>query len=499
MWIKKGKDKILKTCRAVIFIIIMCFIVGYLSSVLVSKSSYSKVSPFLKEEENFDVLFMGISHMQVGVYPLDLWKDYGITSFNFGESGARLPYSYWALKNALEYTTPKLVVIDVRRMDVNDKEYDDYVSTVFDEFPLSKTKYEAAMDLFEDWDMRLEFLFPFIKYHSRWTELYEDDFTKESYRINKGAYSYPKESLHVAIPEEHQILSKDDKSEGGALAQKYLRQMIELCQDQGIDVMLTELPYPADEESQRLANGVADIADEYGINYINFLQMDGIIDFDTDMNDKSAHVNDSGARKITAYLGNYIKENYSVPDRREDKKYTSWNDVYKEYEEYKISRIKEQTSLDNYLMLLADENLSSCIYINEGTDILRDERMKKLLRNISQHQDLAQLESAGESGKNYFLIVDNGSSKVWEGVGEEISPDLDTSFGKIKNVAAVDEEPYILIQGTDESYYLNIEENSLTPDIQIMVINNSSGELVDMAAFNEDVRSDNISATRNQF
>ena len=76
----------------------------------------------------------------------------------------------------------------------------------------------------------------------------------------------------MAIPEEHSYIPKEDKTEGGALSIAYLRKMIELCQSRGIEVMLVELPFPADEESQRLANGVTDIADAYGIHYINFLQ-----------------------------------------------------------------------------------------------------------------------------------------------------------------------------------------------------------------------------------
>lgn len=58
------------------------------------------------------MLFMGTSHVLNAVYPMELWNDYGIVSYNFGGHGNYLPTTYCIMKNALEYTTPKLMVID---------------------------------------------------------------------------------------------------------------------------------------------------------------------------------------------------------------------------------------------------------------------------------------------------------------------------------------------------------------------------------------------------
>ena len=61
----------------------------------------------------------------------------------------------------------------------------------------------------------------------------------------------------------------------------YLRKAIELCQSQGIEVVLTYLPFPASATKQKEANLAADIAKEYGIPYLNFLKMENIVDFHT--------------------------------------------------------------------------------------------------------------------------------------------------------------------------------------------------------------------------
>ena len=41
--------------------------------------------------------------------------------------------------------------------------------------------------------------------------------------------------------------------------------------------------------------------------------------------DKGDHLNLTGARKVTRYLGNYLKENYELPDHREEQSYREWN------------------------------------------------------------------------------------------------------------------------------------------------------------------------------
>ena len=80
-------------------------------------------------------------------------------------------------------------------------------------------------------------------------------------------------------------------------------------------------------------NAVYAIAEEYGVPYLNLLHyLDDIsFNYDTDLRDP-AHCNRSGAEKITAYLGAYIKENYQIPDRREDPTYApAWDAAYEAY------------------------------------------------------------------------------------------------------------------------------------------------------------------------
>ena len=73
------------------------------------------------------------------------------------------------------------------------------------------------------------------------------------------------------------------------------------------------------------------------------------LNFDRDFQD-SSHLNYNGADKFTRYLGKYLKENYDLPDRRNDPKYYSWeiNAKY-EYKHIYNFELKQFTNLDEYI------------------------------------------------------------------------------------------------------------------------------------------------------
>lgn len=54
--------------------------------------------------------------------------------------------------------------------------------------------------------------------------------------------------------------------------------------------------------------------------------MDQVADYATDCFDAHEHLNPSGARKVSDYLGRYTTEHYDVDDHRVDAAYTAWAD-----------------------------------------------------------------------------------------------------------------------------------------------------------------------------
>lgn len=101
----KKRAKYFFNCIMTLILFIIC--ISTLSNLVERKDSRIKYEAFFEQTENFDVLFLGSSHMIYGVYPMELWHDYGIVSYNMGGHGNRIPTTYIVLKEALNYTTPK--------------------------------------------------------------------------------------------------------------------------------------------------------------------------------------------------------------------------------------------------------------------------------------------------------------------------------------------------------------------------------------------------------
>ncbi len=79
--------------------------------------------------------------------------------------------------------------------------------------------------------------------------------------------------------------------------------------------------------------GVQEYADKHGIDYVdmNLKNKEIGIDWLKDTRDQGDHLNFTGARKATRYLGQYLKEQNILMSHKNDKKYESWNECLKKY------------------------------------------------------------------------------------------------------------------------------------------------------------------------
>lgn len=444
-----------------------------------NKLSYNKTSEFVATGAEYDVLFLGTSHMAMGVHPMELWQDYGITSYNLAGNGHPMPASYWVMMNAFDYASPGLVVIDCYNLQIDSKAPSNgkFTHESFDAFPLSVNKFKAIWDLFDNMDEREEYLWNFATYHYRWSDLGQDDFQAE-YGNGKGAYY----TEIVDVPEKVRRIDQKAEAEFNSTGVLYLEKMIEECKRRNVDVLLTYMPFPAQEEDQLAAKYVNDIALQYNVNYINFLETN-VVNYNVDCYDPDSHLNASGARKVTEYLGDYIQAEYEIADHRGEAGYDKWNQDYLNYSAYKIERLQSKESLKNYLMLLADKNYSYCVWVKNDTGIWNDDsQYRELLTNLTLGKTLNKLSDSIKHQKDYFVVVDNGAGKVWECTGDEELKNIETSFGTLTYLSEI-ENTQLYWDEDEEDYIIEQYEDGGTPKIQIIVFDNADGRLADVARF----------------
>ncbi len=372
--------------------------------ILEYKGAYYKYAPFYEEENNYDVLLFGTSHVLNGIFPMELWEKYGIVSYNMGGHNNSLAVDYWIMKNALKETTPKVVLIDTFGIenDVKVAESDIALQHIsLDHIPLSRTKHEAIQDLFGDYKYNLEFYWPFIANHGRWESLSDWDFSKVP-TTEKGAEM----RIGIGHPNKYDLIPVDQKEEVDTVSSQYLCRMIEELQAKDIKVILTYLPISNHPMYQKIANGVARIAEKYHVEYINFMNMN-VIDYATDFFDDSDHLNPSGARKISDYLGKLIRDVYGVEDHREDEMYEKWHRDYEKYLREKEKKLIEQEELDVILMLLSDTDFSANITVAEQAEILKNTEIQRLIDNMSDNSFVTYVDE----NVNFQIEIVNSRSR----------------------------------------------------------------------------------------
>ncbi|MBR3339194.1 MAG: hypothetical protein IKG19_04030, partial [Lachnospiraceae bacterium] len=126
---------------------------------------------YRKDSDRFDVLFLGTSQIKQGVYPMVLYDEYGISSYNLGTGDQTAALSYYLLRDAIERQHPKLVVFEVGMGDYQTTyEGTEDVHYISDNMPFfSKSRYDLIRGVEKEGDDSLRFLFPWYEYHSRWT------------------------------------------------------------------------------------------------------------------------------------------------------------------------------------------------------------------------------------------------------------------------------------------------------------------------------------------
>ncbi|MCR4960385.1 MAG: hypothetical protein K6A74_02945 [Lachnospiraceae bacterium] len=391
---KMGSCKIILEIAASIFVFALISQGIAVATFYLSKPESYEVRHGFYESDDSEVLFIGTSHMFNAVYPMELWRDYGISSYNLANAGERMALTYYSLKDAINVRKPKAVVIDVHGLKYGDQKNDPEVPkrshVTFDAMKWGKIKVEGIVDCVEK-QYRSGFFFPLAFYHNRWTELTKDDIDRgNSFRsLSRGA-SYLVNVGNEAAPT---LVNPEDYTFKNNYSTEYLEKIVALCAEKDIPVLIIYIPFRSPAGNQRAANMAADIAKKYdNATYLNLLyNVDEFgLDYAIDTADKMSHLNPSGARKVTGYLGKYLSEHYDLSDYRGD---TKWQDQYERYRKLgKDPYFELTTDFESYLMLLADPDYSCMIYLPEDFGPDRG-LISKLFDNIELYGDMTVMKA----------------------------------------------------------------------------------------------------------
>lgn len=318
--------------KIVTFAIIFMIIFTTLTYILKPSSvDLDNIAGFYGEKKNsLDMVYIGGSANFVYWEPLRSYEKEGIASYNFGANTIQAEAYIYLVKEVLKYQNPEIIIIDARAFQYRDKDqpptevaYRNFLTGT--PFSLEKAEFiekYVPKILKED---TLSYHFDIIKYHrslagvdyraavKKMLHLYENPL--------KGFYFVPKVD---SIVEYEFKTDKVTPMEEDTV--KILDELLTFLKTTNHKYLFIVSPYEETEAHKENFNFVERKVKEAGFDFLdaNDYNKEMQLNFDTDFYNEN-HVNIFGADKYTDFLTQYLKEHYNLPDRRNDKKYDSWN------------------------------------------------------------------------------------------------------------------------------------------------------------------------------
>jgi hypothetical protein len=179
------------------------------------------------------------------------------------------------------------------------------------------------------------YLFPLLRYHSRWDELSAEDW---EYLFDRDTVSHNGYLMQTEIRGGQSSVTPDrlEEAELPETSMEYLDRMRALCEENGIEFVLIKAPtndwkyHWYDEWDAQISQ----YAERNGLRYYNFIGLDGEIglDWSTDTYDVGVHLNVYGAEKLTAYFGEILTRELGLTSRRgEEKTEALWQEKLDAY------------------------------------------------------------------------------------------------------------------------------------------------------------------------
>ena len=336
------------TIRIAAFVLLFCLCFAAAQSVLHYRWSgnedlytrnivYTQASP-----DSIDVLSFGTSELYAGYSPIVGYEDAGVTGFNFAVSSRSAMTAYYQLLYALEYQAPSVVLCDFSCLfdDMLPQQHEEVYRKVVECMPDEELKEQLIREIckVDETQSYLYWKFPLLRYHSRWSELSDIDFSRD-YQVNGSYPSYQKGALFgthafagtldAITPELWNYTDAATAEELSQFSIHYYDRMIQACQEKGIP-MVAVIPPKLSSGGQYAARWeiTKEYLDSRSVPCLNYCTYEQIQRMGLNLQEHyydDYHLNLTGSAVFTRTLIQDLKEIVSLPDHRGDPSfYDEW-------------------------------------------------------------------------------------------------------------------------------------------------------------------------------
>ncbi len=281
----------------------------------------SMISEYYDEEVPHDVIFIGDCEVYANFSPIVMYEEEGISSYVRGTPQQLIWQSYSILKETLKYEKPKVVVFNVNSMRYNKPVSEAYNRLTIDKMKWSKEKIEIINNSMLKDETFISYLFPIIRYHSRYDKLTKEDFEylfKRKKNTHNGFLINTNVKPYTSLPSK-KILSNYSFSD---IDYSYLDKIVSLCKKNNIELILIKAPSLYPYWYEEYETQIQEYSRKNNLQYYNFASISNEIgiNYNLDTYDGGLHLNLSGATKLSKYFSNILKENYDLIDYRKNEK-----------------------------------------------------------------------------------------------------------------------------------------------------------------------------------
>lgn len=414
-----------RICGVIVLLLILAVCTFYLTDILMTKwkyPCYESVIPtdfYDLEDNSVEVCVLGSSQVVYGISGMELYGDYGISAYSLGTALQPMAGSYAWLRESRKTQDIRLVVLDVSMLyEASDEAR---YRQAFDNMKLSRNKLELLSEYCRtnsSADPLLSYMFPIIKYHSRWSELEEDDFTIRSKDnpIFRGNFAY---ALYTSVNLNKVAYDNDTYDESLTMREEqleYFEKIISYCEEEGLELLLIKTPKASWSLTKHIQ--MEEYAQEHGLDFIDFssLEMIETLGLDTafDFRDKD-HLNIRGAYKLSVWLGQYLKDHYDLTDFRTVDGYDTMG--YERYcERLEDSELQLSVDVTEYFSLLNNERYETVLEFTGNSNNFYTEELAAALQAAGLSVELSEM-----GGQRYVAWLRNGESVYEAASGENFS------------------------------------------------------------------------------
>ena len=306
------------------------------------------IGEYYVDAGNHDVIFIGDCEVYENISPITLWQEYGITSYIRGSAQQMIWQSYYLLEETFRYETPEVVVFNVLSMKYDTPQStgsqsrrEAYNRMTLDTMKWSSSKWNAILDSMTEeerqWEAMATYLLPILRYHDRWSQLTQVDFT---YWFHRDRVSHNGYLMQTGVKPYTDAYAEPPLADYqfGENSWHYLDKMVQLCAEHGSQLVLIKAPSLSPVWWPEWEEQIAEYAGKNDLLYINMLtcQEEIGIDWSRDTYDAGLHLNVWGAEKASRWLGKILSGQCGVPDRRDQEGLAeSWAEKVLRYESEK--------------------------------------------------------------------------------------------------------------------------------------------------------------------